>query len=288
MPAPPNPDAIARLLWLAAPWALVFARVAGLAWTAPGWSTAGLPGAIRGSILAADPDRPRRPAGDRDPEPGRPARRPGAGHAPPWSRRSSARRSGPRRPWSSPGRGRPASSSAPRRGLSPASLLDPDAGDGLNVLGHLYGWVALGVFLGPERPDRARPRGRRQLRRPPGRRRCPARSAPADLTDGLCAAVARALALALRACLPPGAGPPGRRPGAGAARPRRPVAPTRLPLAPDPHRPGPGPGGPRPGGPRLDPRRRLGDWFPVWTRARDRALTVAAPVESRIPLKRKR
>ena len=32
-------------------------------------------------------------------------------------------------------------------GLSAASLFDPDAGDDMTPLGHLYGLVALGTFL---------------------------------------------------------------------------------------------------------------------------------------------
>ena len=49
---PVSSDTAARLLWLGAPWALVFARVSGLAWTAPGWSTSGLPARFR-LVLAA-------------------------------------------------------------------------------------------------------------------------------------------------------------------------------------------------------------------------------------------
>ena len=37
-------------------------------------------------------------------------------------------------------------------GLSPASLFDPEAGDGLTAVGHLYGLVALGVFLALDGP----------------------------------------------------------------------------------------------------------------------------------------
>lgn len=37
-------------------------------------------------------------------------------------------------------------------GLSAAALFDPDAGDGLTPLGHLYGLVALGVFLALDGP----------------------------------------------------------------------------------------------------------------------------------------
>ena len=37
-------------------------------------------------------------------------------------------------------------------GLSPAALFDPEAGDGMTPLGHLYGLVALGVFLALDGP----------------------------------------------------------------------------------------------------------------------------------------
>lgn len=37
-------------------------------------------------------------------------------------------------------------------GLSPAALLDPDAGDELTPLGHLYGMIALAVFLALDGP----------------------------------------------------------------------------------------------------------------------------------------
>lgn len=37
-------------------------------------------------------------------------------------------------------------------GLSAASLFDPDAGDGLTPMGHLYGLVALGTFLALDGP----------------------------------------------------------------------------------------------------------------------------------------
>ncbi len=87
-------------------------------------------------------------------------------------------------------------------GLSPASLLDPDAGDGLNVLGHLYGWVALGVFLSLNGPTEL-VRGVAASYADPAGRRAARLARRGELTDGLCAAVARALALALRAACPP-------------------------------------------------------------------------------------
>jgi flagellar biosynthetic protein FliR len=37
-------------------------------------------------------------------------------------------------------------------GLSPASFLDPDASDGLTALGHLYGIIALAIFLALDGP----------------------------------------------------------------------------------------------------------------------------------------
>ena len=49
-------------------------------------------------------------------------------------------------------------------GLSAAALFDPDAGDGLTPMGHLYGLVALGVFLALDGPLDARAGAGRELR----------------------------------------------------------------------------------------------------------------------------
>ncbi len=87
--------------------------------------------------------------------------------------------------------------------MSPASLLDPDAGDGLNVLGHLYGWVALGVFLSLNGPPELVRAVAASYDDPSGRRVGHGSLGASELTDGLCAAVAQSLALALRAASPP-------------------------------------------------------------------------------------
>ena len=47
---------------------------------------------------------------------------------------------------------RPVSSSAAQAGLSAAALFDPETGDELTPLGHLYGLIAVGVFLAMEGP----------------------------------------------------------------------------------------------------------------------------------------
>jgi flagellar biosynthetic protein FliR len=83
-------------------------------------------------------------------------------------------------------------------GLSAAALLDPEAGDGLTPMGHLYGLVALGVFLALDGPltlvralvesYEAMPAGGLGLS-----------SALADVAFGH---VGRALALAVRASAP--------------------------------------------------------------------------------------
>jgi flagellar biosynthesis protein FliR len=83
-------------------------------------------------------------------------------------------------------------------GLSAAALLDPEAGDGLTALGHLYGLVALGVFLaldGPLGLVRGLVESYRVI--PPG---------GGELTRGAAALafgrVGQALALAVRAAAP--------------------------------------------------------------------------------------
>ena len=193
-----NPDAIARLLWLGAPWVLVCARVAGLTWTAPGWASSGLPArfrlvltltltglvgplAIRGLVVPRD----------------LPALVSALvveaiiGAA--MGATASLVIAGARQAGEIVGA---------QAGLAPASLLDPDAGDGLNVLGHLYGWVALGVFLSLNGPvELVRGVAASYAALPVGG--AAGSIAAEELADGLFAAVARALALALRASCPP-------------------------------------------------------------------------------------
>lgn len=83
-------------------------------------------------------------------------------------------------------------------GLSTASLFDPDAGDGLTPMGHLYGLVALGVFLaldGPLMLVRALVESYEAM--PAG-----GLAMSGDLADVAFGHVGRALALAVRASAP--------------------------------------------------------------------------------------
>jgi flagellar biosynthesis protein FliR len=83
-------------------------------------------------------------------------------------------------------------------GLSAAALFDPDAGDGLTPLGHLYGLVALGVFLaldGPLMLVRALVESYEAM--PAG-----GLAMSDDLADLAFGHVGRALALAVRASAP--------------------------------------------------------------------------------------
>ena len=77
-------------------------------------------------------------------------------------------------------------------GLSPAALLDPEAGDELTPLGHLYALIALAVFLRARRPARAGQGLGRELSRAPGRRGRPVRrDGPAGVRPGRAGARAR-------------------------------------------------------------------------------------------------
>ena len=195
-------NAFGHLFWLVTPWVLVFARVSGLAWTAPGWSTSGLGGRFRlvlaGSLtLLVGPIATRGLAG-----PGDLASLVVAllvelivGAA--LGTTASLVIAGARQAGEIVGA---------QAGLSPASLLDPDAGEGLNVLGHLYGWVALGVFFtlsGPTELVRALVASYDLI--PAGGVGVESSAAVTahELIDGLFGAVARALSLALRASCPP-------------------------------------------------------------------------------------
>ena len=195
---PGTSAAIGRLLWAGAPWVLVFARVAGLAWTAPGWSTTGLGGRFR-FVLAVTLTILIAPLATRNLVPPRDVAALASslvvegiiGAA--MGATAALVVAGARQAGEIVGA---------QAGLSPASLLDPDAGDGLNVLGHLYGWVALGVFLslnGPTELVRAVAASYTTL--PVGG--SATSIGASELTDGLCAAIAQSLALALRAASPP-------------------------------------------------------------------------------------
>jgi flagellar biosynthetic protein FliR len=86
-------------------------------------------------------------------------------------------------------------------GLSPAALFDPEAGDGLTPLGHLYGLVALGVFLALDGPTQLVLALAESYRvTPPGG----GSSGPSpEVATWAFERVARALALTLRASAPP-------------------------------------------------------------------------------------
>ena len=139
--------------WLpavAGPWALVFARASGVAWTAPGWGTAGLGGRMR-MMLAAVLTTALVPALGGAGLLGTPGDGPGlaraalaeaaVGAALGWSAAlivAAARQAG--------------EVIGSQAGLSAASLLDPEAGDGMTPLGHLYGLIALMVFVALDGP----------------------------------------------------------------------------------------------------------------------------------------
>lgn len=83
-------------------------------------------------------------------------------------------------------------------GLSVAALFDPEAGDGMSPMGHLYGLVALGTFLaldGPLMLVRALVESYEAM--PPG-----GLGISGDLADVAFGHVGRALALAVRAAAP--------------------------------------------------------------------------------------
>ncbi len=197
--SPGTVNAIGRFVWLAAPWTLVFARVAGLAWTAPGWASAGLPGRFR-VVLAVSLTILVAPLATRNLVVPRDA----AGLVSSLVVEAIIGAAmGATAALVIAGARQAGEIVGGQAGLSPASLLDPDAGDGMNVLGHLYGWVALGVFLslhGPTELVRAIAASYTPL---PVGGGAPDSLKATELVDGLFAAVARALALALRAACPP-------------------------------------------------------------------------------------
>jgi flagellar biosynthesis protein FliR len=86
-------------------------------------------------------------------------------------------------------------------GLSPAALFDPEIGDGLTPLGHLYGLVALGIFLALDGPTQL------VLALAESYRVVPPVGSSWDTSPEVASwafeQVARALALALRASAPP-------------------------------------------------------------------------------------
>jgi flagellar biosynthetic protein FliR len=147
-PLPLGFDAIAWLVGRWGIWPLVLARVLGLCWTAPGIATPGLDGRSR-ILLAGFLTALIAPVIGRDlMVPTSPWALAawclfelaiGAGLG--WS--ASLVIAGARQAGEIVG---------VQAGLSPAALFDPELGDGLTPLGHLYGLMALGVFLVLEGP----------------------------------------------------------------------------------------------------------------------------------------
>ena len=184
------------LLDLAAPWLVVFARASGLAWTAPGWSTSGLGWRVRLGLallvtLAVAPCA--------DLGSARSANVAAVARLVPvefgvgamLGLSASLVLAGARQAGELVG---------VQAGLSPAALLDPEAGEELNALGHLYGWMALGVFLaldGPVALVRSLAESYRAI--PPG-----GIDLTPEMVDSLFARVGWALTLALRAAAPAG------------------------------------------------------------------------------------
>jgi flagellar biosynthetic protein FliR len=192
---PPSLEVINRLVGQGGVWVLVLARVSGLCWTAPALATPGLGGRAR-LILAATLTALIAPVVGRD-------------WAPPTSWSSLAGSClvevamGAGLGWAASlviaGARQAGEVVGSQAGLSPAALFDPEAGDGLTPLGHLYGLVALGVFLaldGPTQLVLALAESYRVV--PPGG------SGPSpEVATWAFGQVARALALALRASAPP-------------------------------------------------------------------------------------
>lgn len=190
-----------RLLPLGTPHALVFARVLGVACTAPGWSVVGIAGRYRLVLASAVTILVAPLAASGMTVPGD-----GLGLVSALLVEGAVGAAlGATAALVVAGARQAGEVVGAQAGLSPAALLDPEAGDGLNPLGHLYGWVALGVFLA--------------LRGPVELVGAIARSYGAipaggfglglgvrDLADHLFGGVGRCLALTLRAALPPSLG----------------------------------------------------------------------------------
>jgi len=189
-------DAVGRLVGLGAPWALVLARASGLAWTAPGLSTPGL-GFRPRLLLAATLTALLAPlvAPDMTAPPGLGPLAAAClvevaiGSALGWAGAmviAGARQAG--------------EIVGGQAGLSPAALFDPEAGDGMTPMGHLYGLVALGVFLalgGPTELVRALAESYKLV---PAGGAAPSAAGVAEWAFGR---VGQALTLALHASAPP-------------------------------------------------------------------------------------
>ena len=129
--------------------ALAFARAAGLAWTAPGWTTPGLSARSR-VVLAALLALILVPV----------VRNDQSAASMGWSAVASACAGelvvGAALGWSAAlvvaGARQAGELVGAQSGLSAAALFDPEAGEELSALGHLYGLVALGIFLSLDGP----------------------------------------------------------------------------------------------------------------------------------------
>ena len=189
-------DEIARFAWIVAPWALVLARTLGLCWTAPALASPGLGFRMRLALGVALAALLVPTVG-----PGLPAVATplalvpavfselciGAGLG--WS--ASLVIAGARQAGEVVGL---------QAGLSPAALFDPDAGAEMTAMGHLYGLVALGVFLvldGPLELTRALAESFRAI--PAG-----GVSFTAETATRACGRIGWVLTLALRAAAPVG------------------------------------------------------------------------------------
>jgi flagellar biosynthesis protein FliR len=188
-------DAIAWLVGRWGPWALVLARVIGLCWTAPGLATPGLDGRMR-VILAGFLTALIAPVVGRDLTSPTNSWALGAsclfelaiGAGLGWGASlviAGARQAG--------------EIAGAQAGLSPAALFDPELGDGLTPLGHLYGLVALGVFLVLEGPTQLVTALAESFRVIP-----PGGSSPSpEVATWAFGQVGQALGLALRIAAPP-------------------------------------------------------------------------------------
>ena len=194
---PLGPDAMAWLLGNAGPWVLVLARVSGLCWTGPALSAPGLGGrgrmvlavaltALIAPVVVADLDSPREP----------------------WELGGSCvfeLAIGAGLGWAGSlviaGARQAGEVVGAQAGLSPAALFDPEAGDGMTPLGHLYGLVALGVFLALDGPTQLVLALAESYRVVPS---VGSISSPSpEVASWAFEQVGRALALALRASAPP-------------------------------------------------------------------------------------
>ncbi len=188
-------DAIAWMVGPLAPWALVLARTLGLAWTAPALGTQGL-GFRSRLLLAATLTALIGPIVSRElSSPPNPAALAlacaaevviGAGLG--WAGAlviAGARQAG--------------EVVGAQAGLSPAALFDPEAGEGMTAMGHLYGLVALAVFLGLDGPTELVRALAGSYRAIPAGGGIPS----PESADWAFGQVARALELTLRASAPP-------------------------------------------------------------------------------------